>query len=165
MGALLHTPTYKKSVRLAGSKWSIIEPDLNIRLKTRLKKGLIVSRNLKMITGTAVALIMLLTGWLAVTNVVFDPEKGIMTRGDLELSWMTPTENADSSPLTDLAGYTIYCWNAEDHRTETILIEDPAQTRYELEQLRPGIYQCAVSAIRGDGSQSALSNVITRSVH
>lgn len=117
-----------------------------------------------MFKGTAIALVVLLAGWLAITNVVFDPEKGIVKRGELELSWMTPTENADSSPLTDLAGYTIYCWNAEDHKTKTVLIEDPSQTSYELEHLRPGTYQCAMSAIREDGSESALSNVFTRSV-
>jgi len=108
---------------------------------------------------------MLLVGGLAITKVVFDPETGIMTRGDLVLSWMTATENTASSPQPVLSGYTIYCWNAEDHKTETILIEDPAQTSYELEHLRPGTYQCAMSAITADGSQSALSNVITRSVH
>lgn len=108
--------------------------------------------------------ILLLVVWLAITNFVVDPQKGIMTRGDLELVWQTPTENADSSPLTDLAGYTIYCWNAEGHRTETIFIEDPSQTSIELERLWPGTYQCAMSAVRSDGSQSALSNVVTRSV-
>ena len=123
-----------------------------------------MSRNLKMFKGTVVGLLLLLMAWLAITNVVIDPQKGIMTRGDLELVWNTPTENADSSPLTDLAGYTIYCWNAEGHRTETIIIDDPAQTSFELEGLWPGTYQCAMSAIKSDGSQSALSNVVTRSV-
>lgn len=109
-------------------------------------------------------LILLLLVWLTITHVVIDPEKGIMTRGDLELTWQMPTENADSSPLTDLAGYTIYCWNAEGHRTETIVIDDPGQTSIELERLWPGTYQCAMSAVRSDGSQSALSNVVTRSI-
>lgn len=113
---------------------------------------------------TVVGLITLLMIWLTITNVVIDPEKGIMTRGDLELVWQTPTENDDSSPLTDLAGYTIYCWNAESHRTETIVINDPEQTSIELERLWPGTYQCAMSAVRTDGSQSALSNVVTRSI-
>lgn len=123
-----------------------------------------MSRNLKVFKGTVAALILLLVAWMAVTNIVIDPNLGIMTRGDLELVWKTPAENADSSPLTDLAGYTIYCWNAEGHRTETIVIKDPAQTSFELEHLRPGTYQCAMSAISSNGSQSALSNVVTRSV-
>jgi len=123
-----------------------------------------VSRNLKMFKGTAVALIVLLVGWLAFTNVVFDPDKGTGTRDDVELSWKAPTEKADKDRQSELAGYTIHCWNAEDHKTKTIRIEDPAQTSYELEYMWPGTYQCAVSAIETDGSQSALSNVVTRSV-
>lgn len=123
-----------------------------------------MSRNLKMFKGVVVAFIALLVGWLAIDNIVLDARNGVMTRGDMELSWMTPTENADSSPLTDLAGYTIYCWNAEDQKTETIHISDPGLTSYELDHVWPGTYQCAMSAVKADGSQSALSNVITRTV-
>ncbi|MGI9203126.1 MAG: fibronectin type III domain-containing protein [Woeseiaceae bacterium] len=123
-----------------------------------------MSRNLKIFKGTVAGLILLVVVWLSITNYVIDPRKGIMSRGDLELAWQTPTENADSSPLTDLVGYTVYCWNAEGQRTETIVIDDPDQTSIEVQRLWPGTYQCAMSAVKSDGSQSVLSNVVTRSV-
>ncbi len=101
---------------------------------------------------------------LVIDNVHFDPTTGIVLRGELELSWETPTENSDSSPVDDLAGYAIHCWNAESRETQTNIIEDPGVTRYRVDHLWPGTYQCAVSAVMGDGSQSALSNVVTRTV-
>ena len=81
-----------------------------------------------------------------------------------EISWQVPTANTDESPLTDLAGYTVYCWNTDGKETETFVIEDSAITTYELRGLHPGIYQCAISAVSSAGNQSALSNVVSRTI-
>ena len=81
-----------------------------------------------------------------------------------KISWQVPTANTDESPLTDLAGYTVYCWNTDGQETETFAIEDSAITTYELQGLRPGTYQCAISAVSRAGNQSALSNVVSRTI-
>lgn len=123
-----------------------------------------MSRSGKMFKVAVVAVIALLMGLLIIDNVAFDPKQGFVTTGDLELSWDRPTENTDDSPITDLAGYTVHCWNSEDRQTETIVVQDSEVTRYEIEHLWPGTYQCAVSAVKSDGSQSVLSNVVTKTV-
>lgn len=123
-----------------------------------------MSRNTKMFKKAVVGIFLLVVAFLLLENVVFDPKKGFATRGNLELSWDVPSENADSSPLTDLAGYTIECWNSETRQTDTIDVRDPVTTSYRISHLRPGTYQCAMTALKGDGSQSALSNVVTRTV-
>lgn len=80
------------------------------------------------------------------------------------LVWTVPTENENSEPLADLAGYKIYCWAGEKQYTNTIEVNDPATTSYGLEELGPGTYNCAISAVSADGHVSALSNVVAKTI-
>jgi len=80
------------------------------------------------------------------------------------LAWTAPTENVNNEPLADLAGYKIYCWTAEKHHTNTIEVNDPVMTSYMLDELEPGTYNCAISAVNADGDVSALSNVVAKTV-
>ncbi len=128
------------------------------------KKGAVVSRGLKMIRGTVVAAIAMLAVALAAYRFGLYPDRGFIGKGGLELSWAMPAETVGGKPLTDLAGYTVHCWNAESQETKTILIGDPDITDFQLDHLWPGTYQCAVAAAANDGSQSALSNVVTKAV-
>ena len=123
-----------------------------------------MSRNQKILRVIFSAVIVLAASMLVIVNVHFDPDAGIVLRGDLELSWETPTKNSDNTPLADLAGYTIYCWNAESQETKTIVIEDPRLTSYRIEHVPPGTYHCAVSAVADPGIASALSDVVTKKV-
>lgn len=123
-----------------------------------------MSRSLKIFKGIVVSLIAIVGGLMVIENVYFNESEGLVMLGELELSWDKPSENSDNSPLTDLAGYKIHCWNAAEQQTETIVLEDSEVTSYELDHLRPGTYQCALSAVNSDGSESALSNVVTRTV-
>jgi len=84
--------------------------------------------------------------------------------GSARLAWTVPTENESNEPLADLAGYKIHCWDSEHQYTSTIDVSDPAVTSYLIEELEPGTYNCAISAINADGSLSALSNVVARTV-
>jgi hypothetical protein len=84
--------------------------------------------------------------------------------GATTLSWTPPTENENSEPLTDLAGYKVHCWAAENRHAYTISVDDPETTRYVIEGLEPGTYNCAISAVKTDGSVSALSNVVAKTV-
>ena len=84
--------------------------------------------------------------------------------GTATLSWTAPTENENSEPLTDLAGYNIHCWSGAGQYTNTIHVDDPAITSYVIEKLPSGTYYCAISAINADGNESALSNVVAKFV-
>ena len=80
------------------------------------------------------------------------------------LSWTAPTENESNEPLTDLAGYIIHCWTESGQYTNTIYVNDPSITSYEVKTVLPGTYSCAVAAINEDGDESALSNVVAKMV-
>ena len=84
--------------------------------------------------------------------------------GSTRLAWTAPTENENNEPLDDLAGYKIHCWAAENQFTNTIEVDDPETTSYVIEELEPGTYNCAISAVNADGSVSALSNVVAKTV-
>lgn len=132
--------------------------------RSHWKKGKKVSGRLRMFKGTVIALILLLGGYLVIENILFKSNRIITDVPDSTLSWRVPTEHVDNSPLTDLVGYTVYCWNSEVQLLEKIEIQDPASTSYDLESWLPGTYQCSVTAIDGEGNQSAMSNVVTKTV-
>ena len=123
-----------------------------------------MSRSLKMAKGSVVTMALILVGFLIIENVIFERDKGNVTSGDMELWWEVPSENVDNRPQSTLAGYKIRCWNSVEQMMETIVIEDPKVTTYEIDHLPPGTYQCAMSAVDLSGSQSALSNVVVRTV-
>ncbi len=91
---------------------------------------------------------------------------GIMLslNGPITLSWTAPTENENNELLTDLAGYNIHCWAGDGQSTNTIYIDDPATTSYVIDGVAPGSYYCAISAVNTDGSESALSNTVAKTV-
>ena len=80
------------------------------------------------------------------------------------LVWTAPTENENNEPLANLAGYQIHCWAAESQYVNTIEIDDPTTTSYVIEELEPGNYNCTISAVNANGSVSAPSNVVAKTV-
>lgn len=75
----------------------------------------------------------------------------------LTLRWNAPTQNADGSPLTDLAGYRIYYGTASGDYTETIRINSAGVTSYMIEHLAPGRYFLAMTSVNADGLESDYS--------
>lgn len=94
------------------------------------------------------------------------------------LSWQAPTQNVDGSPLTDLAGYTLYWGDTSRSYTGSIAIPDPAQTSgqfpidagsIDLAPLLPtqvvlASLFFAMTAVDVDGNESAFSNEVLKSV-
>jgi hypothetical protein len=100
---------------------------------------------------------------LAIGLVFFD-RVFLSRHGSTALSWVRPSTTESGIPVTNLAGYTIHCWGESGRYTNTVRIDDPSVTRYDIEGLPPGRYQCAVSAFTEDDLESALSNVVARTV-
>lgn len=128
------------------------------------RRGMIVSRQLKMFKWTVAVLILLVLGYLAISNVIMKSPVEVASLPKGPLTWDAPTQHVDDTPLTDLAGYEIYCWSGEEGDVQSILISDPESTRLELESLPPGTYQCAIKAVSDQGVESALSNVVMRDI-
>jgi hypothetical protein len=79
--------------------------------------------------------------------------------GTATLTWAAPTENADGTAVTDLAGYTLYYGTNPSDLTESITVSGAASTTAEVKDLPAGTYYFAVSAYNAMGLESQQSNV------
>lgn len=84
--------------------------------------------------------------------------------GSAILKWTPPTQNVDGSSLTNLAGYRISYGTSSAALTQTIQVANPGATSYSLLSLAPGTYYFAVRAYTSNGAESALSNVLSKTV-
>jgi hypothetical protein len=74
------------------------------------------------------------------------------------ISWVPPTTTSDGSPLTDLAGYTIYYGTSSRQYTQSIRVGNPGISSYYIDGLAPGTYYFAVAGFDSASNESALSN-------
>jgi hypothetical protein len=89
---------------------------------------------------------------------LFDLNVDAASHGSVTVTWNPPSENIDESPLQDLSGFNIY-WG-----TSTLAKRATAprgSSSYVVENLTPGIYQFATTAVNGLGIESELSDLAT----
>jgi hypothetical protein len=84
--------------------------------------------------------------------------------GSATLSWDAPTVNTDGAPLSDLIGYHIYYGDSPDTLTQSVSVAGAATLSYEITGLASGTWYFAVAADAADGTQSALSNVASKTI-
>ena len=111
-----------------------------------------------------IVLAVLVLGYFAFDKIVLSPQPQAEFDGSVTLSWTAPTENEDNSPLRDLAGYVIHYGTDAGQYSDTIYLDDPKTTGYRLENLSPGTYYFAITAINTDGAESALSDMVAKTV-
>jgi hypothetical protein len=93
----------------------------------------------------------------------FSPE--VSSSGAVTLAWQPPTENADGSPLTNLAGYRIYVGTAAGvYNHSEIMLDNPGLTTYVIENLTHGTYYFAATAVKSTGLESFLSDELAITV-
>jgi hypothetical protein len=85
--------------------------------------------------------------------------------GMVTLSWQPPTENADGTPLLDLAGYTIYFGTMSQSYDNEIQLDNPGLTTYVVENLVPDTYYFAATAVNSSGIESTFSGEIAIAVN
>jgi trimeric autotransporter adhesin len=81
------------------------------------------------------------------------------TGGTATVTWVPPTINTDGTPVTNLSGYTIYYGNSQSDLTQSAVVSGAATLSYEITGLASGTWYFAVAADAADGTQSAMSNV------
>lgn len=81
--------------------------------------------------------------------------------GPVQLSWVAPEENVDGSSLTDLAGYRIYYGTSSRSYSDMVDLANPAATAHTL-TLASGDYYVAMTALDGEGNESAYSNEVIK---
>ncbi len=84
--------------------------------------------------------------------------------GNVTLSWVAPTENTDSSPLLNLAGYKIYYGRNSGVYDHEIRIDNASITTYVVDYLVPNTYYFAATAVNSSGVESSFSGEIARTV-
>lgn len=80
------------------------------------------------------------------------------------LSWTAPTQNVDGSQLTNLAGYIIAYGTSNDALSQSVRLDNPSVDRYVFDTLSKGTYFFAIKAVNSEGTESALSEVVTKSI-
>jgi len=84
--------------------------------------------------------------------------------GNATVSWDAPTSNTNGSALTDLYGYRIYYGSSEGEMTETVQITNVGIQTYVIENLKAGTWYFAVQALNIDGTESPLSDVVSKRI-
>jgi hypothetical protein len=85
--------------------------------------------------------------------------------GTAALSWEMPTRNTSGGPLTDLAGYTILYGPSPQAMNQFVQITDVGTTSYTVSGLAAGTWYFAVLSYTASGADSALSNLVSTTVH
>jgi hypothetical protein len=81
------------------------------------------------------------------------------TTGSAALSWTAPTTDTNGSPVTTLTGYTIFYGTSESALTHSVSVSGASTTTYTITGLVSGTWYFAVAADASDGTQSAMSNI------
>ncbi|MFL6550861.1 MAG: hypothetical protein ACJ8OJ_19380 [Povalibacter sp.] len=76
------------------------------------------------------------------------------------LNWTAPTQNADGTSASSLAGFTIVYGPSKTMLHESIRVENPSISSYVMERLPAGTYYIGVKAFTLEGSESDVSNVV-----
>lgn len=84
--------------------------------------------------------------------------------GSAKLAWQAPTVDTDGSPLTDLEGFVIKYGQAASSLNASVTVGSPSTTSYTVQNLSSGTWYFAVLAYAADGSQSVLSNVVSKTI-
>jgi hypothetical protein len=84
--------------------------------------------------------------------------------GTATVKWTAPTKNTDGSAITNLAGYVVSYGMSTNALSQTVSITNPATTSYTVQNLGQGTWYFAVTATASDGTQSALSTVVSKTI-
>jgi hypothetical protein len=120
----------------------------------------------------AVGVLALALGLMSLAGCHFDTDNGgsastasaASGTGGATLHWEMPTENTNGTPLTDLQGYTIVYGKSPESMNQWVQISDIGTTSYVLSGLSPGTWYFAVLSYTASGVNSALSNVVSKTI-
>ena len=84
--------------------------------------------------------------------------------GMATLSWQAPTTNTDGAALTDLSGYRIYYGTNASDLTASIQLTSVGLQTYAIDNLGPGTWYFAIKAVTSTGVESALSDMVSKTI-
>jgi Fibronectin type III domain len=84
--------------------------------------------------------------------------------GTATLSWDAPTTTTEGMALTNLAGYRIYYGTERTDLTQTVQLSNVATQTYVIDDLGSGTWYFAVRAVTSTGVESALSDIVSKTI-
>ncbi len=99
-----------------------------------------------------------------VTLAPFSIEVRPQPLGSAQLRWAPPTQYENGSPLT-ISGYKVHYGPRRDYLSSTVLLNSPTATSHTVSQLRPGTYFFAVSVFDQHGTESRLSETVSKIIN
>jgi Putative Ig domain len=84
--------------------------------------------------------------------------------GTATLTWVPPTTNTNGSPLTDLAGFIVNYGTSPNSLTQTIEVASPSATGYTVQNLAAGTWYFTVVVYTTTGTQSAPSDMASKTI-
>jgi hypothetical protein len=84
--------------------------------------------------------------------------------GTATLTWVAPTLNTNGTALTDLSGYHIYYGTSATQLNQEIILDSASATTYVINGLTSGTYYFVVTAVSSAGTESAQSNVASKTI-
>jgi hypothetical protein len=82
--------------------------------------------------------------------------------GTADISWLLPTENADETALTDLAGVFIFYGTSASNLSRCVMVRGESATSYTITGLSAGTWYFVTQAFTKDGGISPLSRVVSK---
>jgi hypothetical protein len=101
---------------------------------------------------------------LSATSPAFAVQVSDVASGAVTLTWLPPTQNADGSPLMDLAGYRIYYGQTPNQLDQSVTINNPGVTSFVIDNLTPAVWHFAATAYNSEGMESPRSNSTAKRV-
>jgi fibronectin type III domain protein len=86
------------------------------------------------------------------------------TTGAATLSWQAPTSNTNGTALTDLSGYKIYYGASATDLSQSVQISTVGIQTYVIDNLGSGTWYFAVKAVTSGGVESALSDLVSKTI-
>jgi hypothetical protein len=87
-----------------------------------------------------------------------------VSNGTATLNWTAVTQNTNGTPLTNLSGYRVHYGTAANNMSTVITIANPTVNTYIATNLSSGTWYFGVTAYASDGSESALSNIGSKTI-
>lgn len=88
-----------------------------------------------------------------------------LSGGTATLSWDPVKMDTRGKPLTNLAGYKIRYGPSDRAMWYIVKVRNPNQTTYVVKDLFPGTWYFAISAYTSSGTESAPSEVISKTIN
>lgn len=82
--------------------------------------------------------------------------------GSADISWVLPTQNADKTALTDLAGILIYYGTSASNLSRCVVVNGESATNYTITGLSAGKWYFVAQAFTATGGVSPLSSIVSK---